>query len=859
MRSAVSIFVACTFTTASALAAAQQEKITYQEHVRPIFIASCVSCHNPDKNKAGLDLTSYAATMKGSSSAKIIEPGDPDSSLVYMLVTHQAEPHMPLKASKLPDPQLEIIRKWIADGAPDSAGSAVAVASKPKIELKLAAASSAKPQFLPMPKDLPLEPMTRGEHAAAAGAVAANPWSPFFAISSPHQILLYHAQSLQLLGVLPFPEGLPKVLNFSRNGAILLAGGGVGGQSGSVALYDVVTGRRVTQVGEEYDEVLAADISPDQSTVALGGPAKVLKVFSVADGALLHKLTQHTDWITAVAYSPDGVLLASGDRNGGLRVWEAGTAAEFYTLNGHKAAVNRLCFRADSNVLASASEDGTVKLWDMNSGTEIKSWSAHGSGVMSVDFAPDGRLVTAGRDQVVRLWDGDGKKLLDLEPLRDIALHAVFAQQGAAIVAADFTGQVRVSAAADGKPIGQTDTNPPTIAERTAEARRKLAEAEAAAAKTTADLNAAREAAAKTSAELQAAQAAATTAGKAVESAQAKVTDLTAASQAATAAVESAKKVATATQAQPATQASTRPVATQPAATQAAAKISVDAAATAKAEVEAKQAAAQKASAELAGASTALTKAQADLSAANAAVTPRVEAVKAAEAVRVKAEQAAGTASGQVAGARGELNKWKLAEISVQLSAAQEELASLSGVSDQLAKALAQIESANRTLMEGPQRVAAAEQRFAKAKESHAAAVQAQQAAASAAAEREMIVQKIAEIAKGMQSPTTKPLADASVISAAAKLKESLDVLSPGLESLRKSAAQATDAAKKAADEVTAAEAALAAAKSELAAAPDRLEQARKQISQSVVQQLQAAKNRIDRLQAEKKRLEASP
>jgi len=69
MRAAAFIFIACTLPEVAALAAAQQEKITYHEHVRPIFTASCVSCHNPDKNKAGLDLTSYTAVMKGSSSA----------------------------------------------------------------------------------------------------------------------------------------------------------------------------------------------------------------------------------------------------------------------------------------------------------------------------------------------------------------------------------------------------------------------------------------------------------------------------------------------------------------------------------------------------------------------------------------------------------------------------------------------------------------------------------------------------------------------------------------------------------------------------------------------------------------------
>src|SRR5207302_214514 len=114
MRVPSSIVFACIVVAASQLPA--QEKITYQQHVRPIFNTSCVSCHNPDKNKAGLDLTSYATALAGSSNGKILQSGDPDASLIYLLVSHQEEPHMPQKSSKLPDAQLEIIRKWIAGG-----------------------------------------------------------------------------------------------------------------------------------------------------------------------------------------------------------------------------------------------------------------------------------------------------------------------------------------------------------------------------------------------------------------------------------------------------------------------------------------------------------------------------------------------------------------------------------------------------------------------------------------------------------------------------------------------------------------------------------------------------------------------
>ena len=94
-------------------------------------------------------------------------------------------------------------------------------------------------------------------------------------------------------------------------------------------VYDVTTGKRVTEIGDEVDIVLAADISPDHKLVALGGPSKLVRVYATADGSVVREIKKHTDWVTAVEFSPDGVLLATGDRNGGLFAWEAGTGREF--------------------------------------------------------------------------------------------------------------------------------------------------------------------------------------------------------------------------------------------------------------------------------------------------------------------------------------------------------------------------------------------------------------------------------------------------------------------------------------------------------------------------------------------------
>ena len=464
-----------------------EEKVTYQDHVRPIFVASCLGCHNPDKKKAGLDLSTYAGAMAGSSGGKVIEPGDPDMSMLYLAVTHQQEPFMPKDAAKLPDKQIEVIKKWLAGGALDTGASVAATSSKPKVTMMVTTAPTTAPAGPgPMPPEISLEPVVRSERPGAPLALAVSSRSPLVAIGSQRQVLLYHASTYELLGIVPFRDGLPKVLAFSRSGELLLAAGGEAASAGKVVLFDVRTANRIAEIGQESDEVLAADISRDQTMVALGGPAKIVKTFSTANGQPIHKLTKHTDWITALAYSPDGVLLASGDRAGNLRVWEAVSGNEFYTLAGHKAAVTDVCFRADSNVLLSSSEDGTAKLWDMSSGKEIKNIAAHPGGVLSADFAADGRFVTSGRDRVVRVWKPDGAKLKDLPAMNEIALHAVFSSDGTKIICDDWSGQVRVTDITSAKPVAKLDCNPPMIAERIAAARAAVSQAQPTTAPTTA-------------------------------------------------------------------------------------------------------------------------------------------------------------------------------------------------------------------------------------------------------------------------------------------------------------------------------------------------------------------------------------
>lgn len=444
-----------------------QEKTTFDEHVFPIFQQACLNCHNPDKTKGGLDLSSFTAALKGGSGGKIVEPGDTGGSLISS-VQHTGENKMPPEGDKLSNSQIDLLKRWIQGGLLENQSSSARKPTKPKFESALRSDPAARPTGPPpMPEDLLLEPAVVTTRPAAIHALAASPWAPLLAITGQRQILLHHTESLELVGILPFPEGDPVSLAFTPDSRYLIVGGGVPGKSGVTVTFDITTGARLLTAAKEFDSILAADIRPGFDLVATGGPSRLLKIWDTASGELVKSIKKHTDWITALDLSADGVLIASGDRNGGIWVWESASGNEFHTLRGHQAAITGTVFRADSNILATASEDGTVRFWEMNGGSEVKKLDAHPGGVTAIAFASDGASVTAGRDLKVKLWKPDFTPARDLaQKLPALPTAVAIDTEGKRAFIADAHGIVRVFQTADGQATGEIQANPPTIATR---------------------------------------------------------------------------------------------------------------------------------------------------------------------------------------------------------------------------------------------------------------------------------------------------------------------------------------------------------------------------------------------------------
>ncbi|MEM1136517.1 MAG: c-type cytochrome domain-containing protein [Bacteroidota bacterium] len=94
--------------------------LVFEDVIQPMLEMRCVSCHNTDKKKGELLLTSFDDLMKGGEEGNTIVPGNPIKSELYHRITlsHSDEDFMPPEGkTPLTEEQVEIIKWWIEKGA----------------------------------------------------------------------------------------------------------------------------------------------------------------------------------------------------------------------------------------------------------------------------------------------------------------------------------------------------------------------------------------------------------------------------------------------------------------------------------------------------------------------------------------------------------------------------------------------------------------------------------------------------------------------------------------------------------------------------------------------------------------------
>jgi Planctomycete cytochrome C len=103
--------------------------VTYSEHIEPLVIARCLSCHTTEEPEAQLVFevgVGYGQMVSRPSTQEpeflMVAPGDVENSYLWRKLTHDVEigrgmPRTVVGSIRLSDEEIELYRRWIEDGA----------------------------------------------------------------------------------------------------------------------------------------------------------------------------------------------------------------------------------------------------------------------------------------------------------------------------------------------------------------------------------------------------------------------------------------------------------------------------------------------------------------------------------------------------------------------------------------------------------------------------------------------------------------------------------------------------------------------------------------------------------------------
>jgi WD40 repeat protein len=429
-------------------------QVNFQRDVAPILVKRCLACHAEQKFKGEFQLHTFEALLKpGESDEAPITAGKPEESYLLTLITaDDAEVRMPKDAPKLADEEIEVVRKWISEGAKLEGAEPTATL------VNLAQWKHPDPPEV-YPQPFPIT------------ALALRPDGAELAAGGLHEVTIWNVEDGSLVRRLKgFAERIYSI-QYTKDGTQLAIAAGTPGQLGEVKMVSAADGALVRHFGSMADCQFSIALSPDEKRLATCGADHTVRVYDIASGKEELTIKDHSDWVMSVAWSPDAGRIATASRDKTCKVFDAKTGELVTTFPEHNECVTSIAYHPDGKHAISAGADNRIRYWladdpgwensekmdkkkrhqigesggfnapiqrlvvgggqlfacaadqtarqfNVENRNQARSYSGHQEWVLAIDYHDaTKRLATASLDGQVRIWKTDAKDEKELTQL----------------------------------------------------------------------------------------------------------------------------------------------------------------------------------------------------------------------------------------------------------------------------------------------------------------------------------------------------------------------------------------------------------------------------------------------------------